>query len=589
MENLEKLNDIYNCIEKAYNYVYLSNAIFKLSNLLDIYSEKDILNKIQWELSFLSCNIKYGKLESDSSFLSENMSSNQIHYLQKRYNFTNNLFLKSIYALIISDYYNKKIKEDKSDKNYKNNKINFIHNSIDNLIDLLDYYKANNYEYKFHYNDMIKDTIINIYTMGKMYKYKEDKCEHILLTNIYDESIETRIKLDLIDFAISKKELLKGKLDGLDDYCWEIYENSDKVRLDTILELGKKVSLKIKSDKYNWNEELGKYFEDLADKRKDDNFIKYEFYRDANHYYKLSNNKSKQKELDIKLDNLATNINFPKFKMLFNNPCDENMINKELSNKKEYTFEDLMNYLIYNEDFPLMVNLNKDDFIYNIREKNNPLLPYFKIISYDSNRNPRSSYMDKSEKVTYENENIYKIHIEKCIVPYLNELFLFFYKNKILNYESFINYLNKYDWEIKQKHYSNDLLYYLKPIFKDFFKNLECISLSYEFDENNFILFIDSMILKIEFIIREICKRNNISIRNHKKDISEIKNLNDLLKDEDLKNIFNEKDFDFLKFILINQSFNLRNIIAHSLNIEIYNFSTANLIILSFLRLLKYL
>mgnify|MGYP003299745538 CR=1 FL=1 len=111
MENLEKLNDIYNCIEKAYNYVYLSNAIFKLSNLLDIYSEKDILNKIQWELSFLSCNIKYGKLESDSSFLSENMSSNQIHYLQKRYNFTNNLFLKSIYALIISDYYNKKIKE----------------------------------------------------------------------------------------------------------------------------------------------------------------------------------------------------------------------------------------------------------------------------------------------------------------------------------------------------------------------------------------------------------------------------------------------------------------------------------------------
>ena len=70
---------------------------------------------------------------------------------------------------------------------------------------------------------------------------------------------------------------------------------------------------------------------------------------------------------------------------------------------------------------------------------------------------------------------------------------------------------------------------------------------------------------------------------------SEEKSLNQLLEEEKLKEMIGENDLFFLKFVLIDQGFNLRNKIAHSLmHPSEYNKTNANLLILALFRLLKY-
>ncbi|MDO5843484.1 MAG: DUF4209 domain-containing protein, partial [Methanobrevibacter ruminantium] len=62
-----------------------------------------------------------------------------------------------------------------------------------------------------------------------------------------------------------------------------------------------------------------------------------------------------------------------------------------------------------------------------------------------------------------------------------------------------------------------------------------------------------------------------------------------IFDNEDFKNLINESDYNFLKYVLIEPGLNLRNKSAHGLDLSIYNFSNANLLFLCFFRILKYL
>ena len=130
------------------------------------------------------------------------------------------------------------------------------------------------------------------------------------------------------------------------------------------------------------------------------------------------------------------------------------------------------------------------------------------------------------------------------------------------------------------------LLYYFKPIIKEYFKQLE-LFLSNE--EYNFILFIDSIVSKLEYLVRKLCGIYNISmIKPQGTGTTSEKLLHDFFNDSKFKEVLLENDYDFLKYVLLNPGLNLRNKSAHGFDLKIYTFNNANLLLLCFFRLLKY-
>ena len=100
------------------------------------------------------------------------------------------------------------------------------------------------------------------------------------------------------------------------------------------------------------------------------------------------------------------------------------------------------------------------------------------------------------------------------------------------------------------------------------------------------------MVLRLELLFRELAKINNVrTIDVFTDNTSSERSLNQIFDDSKFKLIFKENmgDYDFFNYILLKDGLNLRNKVAHGLDLSIYNFTYANLLLLCFFRLLKYL
>ncbi len=111
----------------------------------------------------------------------------------------------------------------------------------------------------------------------------------------------------------------------------------------------------------------------------------------------------------------------------------------------------------------------------------------------------------------------------------------------------------------------------------------------------NLVLSIDSLTLKIEGLIRDICQLSGVTTFYMREDskgrnIEREKDLNALLREERIKELFDEDDLLFFKFLLVEKAgYNLRHKVAHSLMLfQEYNINYMHLLILTLLRLAKY-
>ena len=111
----------------------------------------------------------------------------------------------------------------------------------------------------------------------------------------------------------------------------------------------------------------------------------------------------------------------------------------------------------------------------------------------------------------------------------------------------------------------------------------------------NLVLSIDSLTLKIEGLIRDICQFSGVTTFYMTKDkkgrsIAREKDIHALLYEEPIKELFDEDDLLFLKFLLVEKAgYNLRHKVAHSLMLfQEYSINHMHLLILALLRLGKY-
>lgn len=566
IEKIENNIKVYDDFDKA------RREFYRLNNLYLDDECYELINKINYEIDFLSFYIEQGKLfnicqqDNNLNFFIKKLDSNCISYLKERFENSNNNLLKSLYALILGHIKSKK-------------KLKYLYSFVDLTMDV--YYE--NISQKNDCYDFLSLCLINAYVNAVSKNHpKKDEIITEISNFIHDDRIQDIFsKVYLIEFLFSKNDYENFDINDMDTLCWK-FAKSCIQEYDSIyiLKLGKKISNKLQIERrYEWDSEIGKYYERLMLKEK--NFIgKQRFCKNAIKYYKKSN-PEKINDLTKYLEEIQKEHETHPFTLLEIEPSFLIHVDLRLIKLINFNPQELINYLITSEEN--MSSLDYDDLtIYNNVKKSHPLLMDSSIEIFDSNKNNRLSKPNNENKKAEVYYNLIHVRfVQKYMKIYLNNIFEFTYVNNLLNYTHLINYLNK------STPLEEETIKFLNPAISSYFKEIDLYLAQ---GNGNFVLFMDSIVSKIEFIIRKICNKNEIATTDvYPNNISEKITLEKIFKLDEFKKILSNSDYHFLKIVLTDEGINLRNELSHGLNFNKYSFSNANLLMFSFLRLLKYL
>ena len=235
--------------------------------------------------------------------------------------------------------------------------------------------------------------------------------------------------------------------------------------------------------------------------------------------------------------------------------------------------------------------------------KESPLLHMLSKVVLDQNVNTAQCFNSEEEKKYFNILSNYKLYLELANTYLIRAVFCEAILENKLTFDVLIDFIKNHCWYGKNlsKQLPNDQtvtynwLNLIAPALNEYFRQMNCFFADPTINFPNFVLGLDSLILKIEGLFRELCQLSGISTFQQKKDnsgrnIAQEKDINALLHEDAIKNLFDKDDLLFFKFLLIEKSgYNLRHRIAHSLmSFQEYNCDYMHLVILALLRLGKY-
>lgn len=454
---------------------------------------------------------------------------------------------------------------------------------IDQSLNLLNYYLATEIEIELG-NDLLMTT----FDKCMSYRYKKDDIKLLIVKYVKAEFNTIFNRKHLIELMLLKKKVFKNDdFEGIEDICWECAQKSaSRTKIEFLL-LGQKISQKLQNNEDIWFDEIGKTYENLADERHDSKMVQIMHLSDAIEYYKKGKNPQKVEETSIKLKSIQKKFEPASIPFKFNVDSEINIILTEIYEKIPLDSNNFLEFLIHDKNEFLIPKLEKDDKNYNNFMDTAPLLSMINQLKLDNNHNIIQTLKIDNEEERIMDSNYRQYHLSLIFQKiFLNEIFIYANNLKIFTYDSVITYLSNCQKFLNISNNEKPLLYYFKPVIKEYFKQFE-LYLSNE--EYNFVLFIDSLVSKIEFLVRKLCEIYNINmLKPQGNGTTSEKLLHDFFNDSNFKEVLLENDYDFLKFILLKPGLNLRNKSAHGFDLEIYTVNNANLLLLCFFRLLKY-
>lgn len=610
--DFKELNDIYDHIEKNdidyNNSSHIAKLFQQLRDLKRNEDQKDEAQKAQWETDFFSFTIWNGDLNPIFSGANEkgekieypsleNFDDAAYDYLINRLNISKNPLIKARYSTILWS---------SPKKHGKYAKI-----ATDSFLELTkSYVKKDKSEPQKDWGYKALLSIENAYRIGLKSKQNVNSLKSgiIRLINNFNSKSSSSflLKSELMGLMLNeKKTFVKEDFLGLEKVCNDVYidliARNDFHSAIIILTLGEKIDNKIGCNTYNWKELIAETYESLMEKAiQNDNFLALKFCLNAIDNYKKIKSLKKIKELEQKYKTIQDNIEFKEIKFEFKG-YDKHLvqIKKEVDEISKFNSSDIISYLMECNDFLLP----SSEFLNNHADKitkDLPLLAMCSRVNFDPRGHPAESYVATDDKKHNEKLRYYNLYINFVTNLFLYFLFVESVQKEKLSAEIIINFLRKHSWigvkfinKVNGKDVERDWIALIAPSLYSYFNELK-INIINPKTPSNFILSMDSLVLKLEGLIRDFCRLNGIttfsSHTENNEPIAREKSINKLLNDEKLKEIISEEDLFFLRYLLIDQGgYNLRNEIAHSLiSIEDYNLYPMNLLLLAFLRLAKY-
>jgi hypothetical protein len=232
--------------------------------------------------------------------------------------------------------------------------------------------------------------------------------------------------------------------------------------------------------------------------------------------------------------------------------------------------------------------------------KEHPLQAIFSTQIFDERGHVAEPVSTDDEIVFFQTLQQYRMYLEGQYLPLINAIIFKCLEEKKITFESIIDFFKKHSWFGKQltmKIQNKDIPYLwlnlLAPSLLEYFQQMDYFMSSGKYP--NLVLCMDSLILKMEGLLRDLCNYSGISTFYQTTDkqgriISREKDLNALLHEEKLNDLFDEDDLLFFKFVLVEKGgYNLRHKIAHSLMLfQEYHINFMQLLLLMLLRIGKF-
>jgi len=584
---------------------------------------KDLAQKAQLEMEVINCTkrienntliitFKIGGVQKDKDgndipFEWPNINSytdEDFKYIFERFNSTKNEFCKKEYGLLL--LLAKKSK-------YKNNDV--AQTTIESLFNLSKHYleeirrkiKDENH-YSLHFINAIQAAFI----LAKSRRKSKEEIEklYISLINFIYSAIKdwnmtyewslTPIA-DLTNLILTNYEDFEH-LNNLDllEKVWEasIYISNFYIYggID-LAKIGDRFEKKITNTNNNrWFKLIAENFEKLAsnsEQKKDITTVT--FYEDALKYYKLIEDDVKIKEIEGKYLNIKNKgYGFGTVTSKVSQEETEKMYNYIIKMVEDAKNDDIINLLISTPMFMKVEELNK------LTEEHlsKPYIQnYIRKSVVDKRGYTVKEYNTDEEKKEFTKLELFGLNFQIAA----NDLWWFFLeamRKKKLNFEIVYDYLssswvgNTYERMFNGRNLSvcplDVIIPGLKLAFDEFLKVIE----NYNY-KPNFVCSIDSLSLKIEYLIRFFSEELGIPTYKDKRtegNLKEEKNIDDFIRDKKLNQNLLEDDIFLINFVLLSKvGKNLRHDVAHGLmDIQDYDPLYVILLLIIILKLSSY-
>jgi hypothetical protein len=585
----------------------LSNIFQTVRDTLIKNSENEKALKAQFEIDFLNFSINENKLSflysgtNEKGEPSEYPSINQFsddtyQYLFERQKKVKAINLKARYSHILWLSPKKKIE--------------YAQTAIDNYLKLIKIREKQDIKFPDeHFGLKVLENIKNAFllSLSVNYKIEETKKEVIRIVKKYTEksSSSYAMKFQLIELMLNNKlifsnEDFKGIVDVCEKMILKAYTSSKHTVID-ILNLIIKVQKKLKNDTKRHEKRIAQLWEELSYDREDDsNIVATDFCTNAIKIYKKLKEIDKVKELEnrfnklrknIKLGEIGYEIDLTEMMEKYRKYADE------LTDKEPFIIiRSLMNdkglLPTFEEVEKQAKETNKQNFL--------SLLANTSIL--DRNGNTAQHFNDKEEYEYFQILQSYHFSLELSKSYLISEIIFSGIKKGKLNANTFLSFLQQNSWLGKELEMSSNggkpivycWLALIAPSLNEYFVNLEFYFRNQK-NYPNFILCIDSLSLKIEGMLRDICEFKGITTFELKSDkkgrtISQEKDIHRLLYEPELATLIDKDDLLFFKFLLIEKAgYNLRHKVAHSLmTFYEYHSNLMNLLLMAVLKFGKY-
>lgn len=214
---------------------------------------------------------------------------------------------------------------------------------------------------------------------------------------------------------------------------------------------------------------------------------------------------------------------------------------------------------------------------------------------FDFNGNVSTGNDELDEKVM--KLNFYQLELNFQTMPFLHTLFTEGIRSGKLTAKNLIEHLVKNTWigkpyfvqDRKSRDHIKSWVSLLAPSLIDFFAQVHASESSVSYTPS-YVLAIDSLVVKIEGLLRFFLYQSGVKTVYPKNKKAEMMTLNQLLESEGFKHYFNEDDQLFFEYLFGGEGgLDIRNNVAHCFyNDENYHVMSGILIICALLRISKY-
>jgi hypothetical protein len=387
------------------------------------------------------------------------------------------------------------------------------------------------------------------------------------------------LKYELIGVILKDRKIFgKDDLIGLDDLCSECCEALiAKDRRDFAIkyfELGEQIGNKLGKRSLKWQIRIAKSYETMMEQHIENQsyFAASIVCLDAISHYRKARKTKKVEELTKIYSKIKDKVPYEEFKAEID-ISDHIKECKEFGEKvATHKSDEIIDFLIFDDTY-LLPSLERVQARAKELDTKYPLSSILPTTVIDQSNHPSQHFRDEDTHYHSVLEQ-YRIELEANNRFRIREIFLRALTANKLDTNVIVNYLKKNSWlgkNIPRHDPTGKITHYnwislLAPSIDEYFRNVALYLLNLK-NPMSFVLCLDSLTLKIEGIIRDFCRLNNVPTSSMKADgIVREKLLNELIDEDVIQERFSKEEIMFFKFILIEKAgYNVRHKVAHAL------------------------